>query len=45
MQLDAMDAAALARTEAELDERYAALRAEGLNLDLTRASPPAISSR
>ena len=39
MQLDAMDAAALARTEAELDERYATLRAEGLNLDLTRGKP------
>ena len=39
MQLDAMDAAALACTEAELEERYAALRAEGLNLDLTRGKP------
>ena len=39
MQIDAMDAAALARTEAALDHHYAALRAEGLNLDLTRGKP------
>ena len=39
MQLDAMDATVLARTEAELDERYAAHLAEGLNLDLTRGKP------
>ena len=39
MHLDAMDAAALARTERELDEHYAALQAEGLNLDLTRGKP------
>ena len=39
MPLDAMDASALVRVEAELDQRYAALRAEGLNLDLTRGKP------
>ena len=39
MHIDAMDAAALARTEAELERRYAALQAEGLNLDLTRGKP------
>ncbi len=39
MHIDAMDAAALARTEAELERSYAALRAEGLNLDLTRGKP------
>ena len=39
MQLDAMDATVLARTEAELDERYVAHLAEGLNLDLTRGKP------
>ncbi|MCY4286019.1 MAG: aminotransferase class I/II-fold pyridoxal phosphate-dependent enzyme [Thiotrichales bacterium] len=39
MHIDAMDAAALARAEAELERRYAALRAEGLNLDLTRGKP------
>ena len=39
MRIDAMDAAALARSEAELEQRYAALRAEGLDLDLTRGKP------
>lgn len=39
MHIDSMDAAALARTEVELDQRYVALRAEGLNLDLTRGKP------
>ena len=39
MHIDAMDAAALTRTEAELEQRYAALQAEGLNLDLTRGKP------
>ena len=41
MHIDTMDAAALGRTEAELEQRYAALRAEGLNLDLTRGKPAA----
>ena len=39
MQIDAMDVAALVRTETELEQRYAALRSEGLNLDLTRGKP------
>ena len=39
MHIDSMDAAALTRTEVELDQRYVALRAEGLNLDLTRGKP------
>ena len=39
MHIDAMDQAALARAETELEQRYAALRAEGLNLDLTRGKP------
>ena len=39
MHIDAMDAAALARSEADLERRYAALRAEGLDLDLTRGKP------
>ena len=39
MHIDTMDAATLGRTEAELEQRYAALRAEGLNLDLTRGKP------
>ena len=39
MHIDAMDAAALARAEAELERSYAALRAEGLDLDLTRGKP------
>ena len=41
MHIDAMDAAALARTEVELEQRYAALQAEELNLDLTRGKPAA----
>ena len=41
MHIDAMDASALARTEAELEQRYAALQAEGLSLDLTRGKPAA----
>ena len=39
MHIDAMDAAALARAEAELERSYAALQAEGLDLDLTRGKP------
>lgn len=39
MHVDAMDAAALARAEAELELRYVALQTEGLNLDLTRGKP------
>ena len=39
MHIDAMDAAALARAEAELERSYAALKAEGLDLDLTRGKP------
>ena len=39
MHIDVMDAAALARAEAELERSYAALRAEGLDLDLTRGKP------
>ena len=39
MHIDAMDAAALARAGAELELRYAALQAEGLDLDLTRGKP------
>ena len=39
MHIDAMDAAALVRTESELEARHAALQAEGLNLDLTRGKP------
>ena len=39
MHIDAMDATALARAEAELERRYAELQAEGLNLDLTRGKP------
>ena len=39
MHIDTMDAAALGRTETELEQRYAALQAEGLNLDLTRGKP------
>ena len=41
MHIDAMDAAALARAAAELERRYAALRAEGPSLDLTRGKPAA----
>ena len=39
MHIDVMDAAALARAEAELERSYAALQAEGLDLDLTRGKP------
>ena len=39
MHIDTMDAAALGRAETELAQRYAALRAEGLSLDLTRGKP------
>ena len=39
MHIDAMDSAALARAEAELERSYAALQAEGLDLDLTRGKP------
>ena len=39
MHIDAMDAAALARAEAELERSYVALQAEGLDLDLTRGKP------
>ena len=39
MHIDTMDAAALARAEAELERRYAVLQAEGLDLDLTRGKP------
>ncbi len=39
MHIDTMDATALARAEAELERRYAALQAERLNLDLTRGKP------
>ena len=39
MRIDAMDADALARAEAELERSYAALQAEGLDLDLTRGKP------
>ena len=39
MHIDVMDAAALARAEAELERSYAALRSEGLDLDLTRGKP------
>ena len=39
MHIDAMDAAALARAEAELERSYMALQAEGLDLDLTRGKP------
>ena len=39
MHIDSMDSAALARTESELEQRYAALQAEGLSLDLTRGKP------
>ena len=39
MRLETMDAAALARTEEELERRYAELKAERLNLNLTRGNP------
>ena len=39
MHIDAMDSVALARSETELEQRYAALQAKGLNLDLTRGKP------
>ena len=39
MELDAMDPGALAQLEADLEQRYAALQAEGLDLDLTRGKP------
>ena len=39
MHIDTMDATALVRTEADLEQRYAALQAEGLDLDLTRGKP------
>ena len=39
MHIDAMDATALARAEAELERRYATLQAERLDLDLTRGKP------
>ena len=39
MHIDAMDPAALARAEGELERSYAALQARGLDLDLTRGKP------
>ena len=39
MQIDTMDTASLAGLEAELENHYASLCAEGLDLDLTRGKP------
>ena len=39
MQIDTMDTTSLAGLEAELENHYASLCAEGLDLDLTRGKP------
>ena len=39
MQIDTMDTTSLAGLEAELENHYASLCAEGLGLDLTRGKP------